>query len=286
MRPENEAKVTGADDNRIMQKNYDIIDRELVLDEWKELPRVPVTVYRNKPFSLANIEMPVSVGKLRREQSEHTRIMMLQRAPCPFAEGSTRIAYYGLLSKPGSAAPSPMILKSFKFMGLSVNDRKHYLRQMEVSNLARFLANSFNDSSARPPQCGFVRVLPVCVIEEDDTKNEETGLRRFCAEPPLPVGAGCSKFTRFSSNTGYWAETELSQTLLAFCKYTHDVTKGYLIVTDLQGVKCGHDFFLTDPVILCKNPLRFGSTNVGTDFMKRCIGSTNKYLEWNGWMTF
>jgi hypothetical protein len=54
-------------------------------------------------------------------------------------------------------------------------------------------------------------------------------------------------------------------------------------VTDLQGVQKGDQFYLTDPVILCKDILRFGNTNLGEKFIAKCIESTTGNLSENGW---
>ena len=40
--------------------------------------------------------------------------------------------------------------------------------------------------------------------------------------------------------------------------WTHDVTHGFLMVADLQGALMRDTIFLTDPVLLCKDILRFG----------------------------
>ena len=51
------------------------------------------------------------------------------------------------------------------------------------------------------------------------------------------------------------------------------------MVTDLQGVKSDGVFYLTDPVILCKDILRFGNNNLGKIFMKKCMESTKTHFE-------
>jgi hypothetical protein len=150
---------------------------------------------------------------------------------------------------------------------------------MEVSNISHFLAEQYN-LSEKPSHCAKVQFLPVCLVEEASSAREHLGERRFCAEPPLPTGT----FSKFSNNTGYWAEDELDESLLRFTEYTHRATKGYLMVTDLQGVKHGGKFYLTDPVILCKDALRFGNTNLGETFMRKCIDATRSHLKEQGWV--
>ena len=75
----------------------------------------------------------------------------------------------------------------------------------------------------------------------------------------------------------------MDESLFRFTDFTFMVTREYLMVTDLQGVRKGKEFFLTDPVILCKDILRFGRTNLGSKFMKRCTDSTRALMSENGW---
>ena len=55
------------------------------------------------------------------------------------------------------------------------------------------------------------------------------------------------------------------------------------MVTDLQGVKHGNTFTLTDPVILCRDFLRFGDSNLGPLFMQKCLEATRALMHENGW---
>lgn len=153
---------------------------------------------------------------------------------------------------------------------------------MEVSAIAHFLAKEYNKSSFKPSHCLGINMLPVMVVEEVDEKNESSRNRRLCTEHLLPTNG--AEFTKFSNSTGYWDEESLDETLLRFTKFTHDATKGYIMVTDLQGVHKGNTYHLTDPVILCKDILRFGNTNLGEKFIKKCYDSTREHMKENGWL--
>jgi len=85
-------------------------------------------------------------------------------------------------------------------------------------------------------------------------------------------------FTRFSYNTGFWEEGVLDSWLLRFALWTYAVTDGFLMVADLQGVRNGKGYLLTDPVILCTDLSRFGNTNLGAEMMERCKASAEKHL--------
>jgi len=209
--------------------------------------------------------------------------MILRIADLPFAEGGIRIAYHSQLAMDKSQlglTKSAMVLKSFKHHGKGVNDRQQYLKQMEVSSIAHFLAREYNESSYRPSHCALIRFLQVCVVEEEDEANEDKVNRRFCAELPLPTDG--SSFTKYSNNTGYWNQ-DCIDSLLRFTEFTYQATNKYLMVTDLQGIRKGNEFYLTDPVILCKDVLRFGHTNLGEKFMKKCCDATRSVMAENGW---
>jgi hypothetical protein len=210
--------------------------------------------------------------------------MFIRRAKEPFAEGEIRIAYYGQLAhRPTDLGleKNMMVMQMFKHVGKGLNDCKQYVKQMEVSTIANFLANEYNKSPHRLAHCAEIEILPVCVIEEEEDMNETDGNRRFCVESPLP-GQG-AEFTKFSNNIGYWNEDHLDETLLRFTEFAFVVSDEYLMITDLQGVRWGNTFYLTDPVILCKDLLRFGHTNLGDKFMCKCIDSTRAWKKEKGW---
>lgn len=275
-------------DASISLKPYRIVGRTPTPTEWRREYAVQVQVYRNRSIaSLQDLRAPLAVGMVQASPAHATdktsvMTMYMRRAPHPFAEGEIRLAYYGQLSRSRDVldkAESAMVMKSFKHVGPRLNDRTQYLKQMEVSNIAFFLANEYNRKVALRAGLGQVRFLQVCVAEEAATDKEESGNRRFCAEQLLPPGA----FTKFSNNTGYWNEDHMDETLLRFCVFSYEITEGYLMLTDLQGVKDGQEFVLTDPAILCKDILRFGNTNLGEKVMKKCLDSTLAYMSEKGY---
>lgn len=270
-------------------KDYCILPRLPSALEWKKQVSVAVKVFRNKRISsIDDLQAPIGIGILRfpRARTDNTKelSMRMRRAAEPFAEGEIRIAYHGQLARSAThldLEKSAMVMKSFKHIGEGLNDRQQYLKQMEVSNIANFLAGMYNKSSYRPEHCARIRVLEVCVVEEEDEFNEKSGSRRFCTEAPLPTDG--STFIKYSNNTGYWNDDHIDESLLRFTDFTFMVTHKYLMVTDLQGVRTGNEFFLTDPVILCEDVLRFGHTNLGEKFMKKCKDSTRALMSENGW---
>jgi len=76
------------------------------------------------------------------------------------------------------------------------------------------------------------------------------------------------EFSKWFSNGEYARRTddpEYSATLEAFSHWTYQVTAGYLMVTDIQGIRVGDRFILSDPAIHCTDASRFGNTNLGED---------------------
>ena len=205
-------------------KDYTISHKLPTSIDWKKQPYSKVKVYRNvKVCDLADLQNPLKTGMLhflRKGPAHYTgktfeSIMLMRRAPNPFAEGEVRLAYHGQLAKVESDLLKDghsMVMKSYKHLGKGVNDRDQYLKQMEVSAIAHFLAKEYNKSSFKPSHCLRINVLPVIVVEEVDEKNESSGNRRFCTEHLLPTGG--SEFTKYSNNTGYWDADSLNEMLL------------------------------------------------------------------------
>ena len=81
------------------------------------------------------------------------------------------------------------------------------------------------------------------------------------------------------NNTGYFNPYTLNEWLLRFSLWTYEKTDGYLMVSDLQGVLTEKGYVLTDPVILCKDELRFGTTNMGPEAMERVRVSAKAHLD-------
>ena len=116
----------------------------------------------------------------------------------------------------------------------------------------------------------------MCVVETEGKKEE-----CICAEDQLPCTA--TAFAKRSNDTGCWNKEDVNQSLLLFTEFTYKQTGGYMMVTDLQGVRHGNQYILTDPAILCKDNTRLGNTNLGGKFMDKCMESTKAMMEEYGW---
>ena len=206
-------------------------------------------------------------GKLVAGKAEEATI---QVAPEPFAHGNLRFARHGRIKSAGDWIPC--VLKDFKTKGVGEHTLERYLEEMEVNSIASALAKEFNERF-NPPTDHQVGYVVASVVEVKSDGKGERPYPFFFVEDVL-VG----KYTRYSYNTGYWEEGLLDEWLLRFALWTHEVTDGFMMVADLQGVQSSTGYMLTDPVVLCKDLSRFGSTNLGEEMMKRCKASAEKHL--------
>jgi len=193
-------------------------------------------------------------------------------APHSFAAGANRYAHWakmGMVSGKTSLHDrsiavdwETMVAKQFKKDVVTTDVRARHLAQMENSMVASFLAVEYN--KVKKPNHKRVEVLRSYVIH--------VGSEFYTIEKPLPPA---SEFLRFSSNSGFWNSEHYNPTLGEFSRWTLRATKGYLLVSDLQGVELPDRIVLTDPAILCEDLSRFGGTNLGPAFMERVLKSLN-----------
>ncbi|KAI1696084.1 alpha-kinase family domain-containing protein [Ditylenchus destructor] len=105
-----------------------------------------------------------------------------------------------------------------------------------------------------------------------------------------------TKFLRFSNNADYEMlestcnvnnlSFDVVELLMAFSHWTYQISGGYLMVVDLQGIKSTDEngrttLELTDPAIHCTDVLRFGRTNLSKEGMERFFArhKCNKFCQ-------
>jgi len=259
---------TSSDD----MKKYVISSAE---PDWAQIRAQKVNVFTNVPVnSIRDLRKPkifkIYLCNPAATGATRTKEMTVKIADQPFAEGELRIAYRGYLYV--KSGEHSVVLKEFKQLGPKAHDISRYMAQIEISTIASFLAEEYN--KIRSPDLLPVKVVVSRIVEAEHHKKEKES-RFYCMEKPLH-----GEFIKFSNNTGFWDEDHLDETLLRYSKYTLEATKGYMMVVDLQGIKCEGGYILTDPVILCCDILRFGSTNLGGSAMKRCNDALEAYLKY------
>ena len=129
---------------------------------------------------------------------------------------------------------------------------KKCLEVVQVSTIAFVLSSEFNLIAERK-NIQKVKFLDIDLLRSDTV---DLCAKYYTIEQKLE-GAG---YKRFNSNTGV---------ITAFAHYTCELTKGYLVVYDLQGIELNNQFILTDPAIHCVDSLRFGTTNFGKKGIKK-----------------
>jgi len=209
-------------------------------------------------------DVDVAAEKPERELTSESHAIKVAREP--FAAGNLRYARHGRIMDGTSSDPwRPCIFKDFKARGAKQQSLTRYLMEMEVNSVASALAERFNEEVG-PPAHRRMRYVLASVASTEH--------QNYFVEEVLD-----GTFTRYSYNTGYWEEDLLDEWLLRFALWTHKVTSGFLMVTDLQGVLTDEGYVLTDPVILCRDLSRFGNTNLGPEMMERCKSSAEHHLK-------
>jgi hypothetical protein len=180
---------------------------------------------------------------------------MIKRTSDPFAQGEQRLSFHGRrMNYSEGGRHDPIILKEFKHMGSGRDRQGDYIEIMETQMVAAFLAKAFNKVSPRKVKKIDFLSVSVAVITKDD------GAPRYYNVEPL-LHDYKAKFKKWNNNCGF-VIAKNSPTLDAFSHWTHDITDGFLMVVDLQGVERDDGYKLTDPSINCKEPM-FGKTNLG-----------------------
>ena len=165
--------------------------------------------------------------------------------------GACRAAYFAKIrDKDAGGAWEEVVLKEFLFPGERRLEK--YAAQAENSAVGHFLATEYSKSH-RPSKAIDViksRILTVSSTSGDVMYNMEEKLEG-------------SSFKRWTNNVGFISEK--NRDLLDFSKWSYDISGGYLIFTDIQGMELAREIKLSDPAILCTDKRRFGSTNFDPD---------------------
>lgn len=254
--------------------------------DWETLPTVPSKLHMNEsvidvaslkkkgPLKSTLVTAASALSALFGGKSAPTFFSgifgteaLIQVAKEPFATGNLRFARYGRIQGAEGAWTS-CVFKDFKMAGPSEHTLERYLEEMEVNSVASALAAEFNQRFSPPPEQKISYVLS-SVAEVTSTGDQPF----FFVEQYLE-----GDFTRFSFNTGFWDDARLNEWLLRFALWTYEVTDGFMMVADLQGVHTRSGFVLTDPVVLCKDLKRFGNTNLGEELMLRNKITAEKHL--------
>ncbi|XP_024402664.1 uncharacterized protein [Physcomitrium patens] len=202
---------------------------------------------------------------LEEESMDHIQV---QIAKHPFSdEGAVRWPYHALITYPNES-PRSMVVKRFKTpLGKDVREihkRERYWAQMEVQSVSAHMANEFNKITSNMKNVKKVEFTEVTTLEVGSGSN----IKFYNMESLLE-----GEWMRYSNNGGYVNTLDYAAVLQAFTHWTHERSRGLLMVTDLQGVRMtnlfGENVFcLCDPAIHCTDVMRFTRTNLGAEGFK------------------
>lgn len=182
----------------------------------------------------------------------------------PFQEGGMRLAYRAReLFADGSEMD--VVLKCFREDVLEEGEDEADLIESEAQTqmVAEDYAQQFNKLCASKGLSHCLAFVPVSVVR---LRSEQAGPgapeETYSIEPYLP-----GEYVKYSDNDGH-TEVE-SDTAMAFSYFTHHVSGGALVITDIQGVGT----FYTDPQIHTLDGQGFGAGNLGERGIERFLRS-------------
>jgi hypothetical protein len=176
----------------------------------------------------------------------------------PFAEGSIRYAYAGMINI-GDEQHEVHLKCVFK-ESISNSPKFRCLQfhqdMIEIQKLARYLAHEFNKISGTFEK---IRVIDIDLVLINDKES-------FYTVEEFEEG----DFKKWTNNAGGVNKSIYACLLHAFSHWTYQFTNNYLLVTDLQGFQYKNkEYILTDPSITCPSDLeKFSSTNLGETGIK------------------
>ena len=167
----------------------------------------------------------------------------------PFNEGAERYAYYMYDTK----VKMKYVAKQKKIYSKSQNNLSSFQKELESITICHHIANEFNERIVNYLPKGKTNIL----INFIHSYIYEIGKDKYYYVENLIPG----KYVKYNNNAGWISNSIEEQTLLAqsFSHFSYQISKGYLIIVDLQGV----GGYLTDPQIHCLNGNKFGNGNLG-----------------------
>ncbi len=249
----------------VVFSNLSSISEASTILEYTVVPSYP-TYFQGLQAVEYKYQAPACYRDLHTSMSiEPNKLVTVNFAQHPFAEGASRICYYGK-----DNCGKKVVLKEFK--DTMKNTLENYKALVETSVVACYLAAEFN-AQADGWGRGVSFILPQLLEIKDPLQTPSKSTSFLCYEPQIE-----GEYKKFNNNYGYVSGRNYNEILNAFSHWTYNYTKGYIMVVDLQGVISGSKFILTDPAIHCEEDsgealglLRFGNTNLGKKGMKQFL---------------
>ena len=176
----------------------------------------------------------------------------------PFAEGAMRYAFY----MKDLMLDQNLVGKLDKKIKLKEQSLAHYSKDILSIVICRHIAYDFNDRVINivPDTRLLINFVHSYIYEMISYINKKETLQShqqyFSVENFIK-----GNYSKYNNNAG-WINDNLNESAViaqAFSHFSWQITKGYLMIVDLQGV----DNILTDPQIHCLDNKKFGKGNLG-----------------------
>lgn len=206
----------------------------------------------------------------------------------PFAEGSMRWCYAGEILNdkgrvvhPDAFPDGKCVVKAFKEG--SATNAQGLTDDYKNSYFADRVAVMFNQKipTTRPLRFAipFIAQLDMRAgakvagmkVTTSDVK-EKLASREWVSIEPYIVG----EYKKFTSNSG-WVDPRIGNAIPAYMHFSWLYSRGAIVVSDIQGVRCDTCYMLTDPATQSIKR-EFGETDLGAEGIVRFL-TTHKHTE-------
>ena len=175
------------------------------------------------------------------------------------SKGSCRLCYLGK----DTVTEQLVVLKRFKE---DIKDKeKQWRLDIEASKEAQRFAKQFNMELKSSKPITFIE--PIIYKCPSSISAPFQAGEEVLVEPYL----GKDRYEKFNSNSG-WVNESCGSSMAAFSHFTYHNSSGKKLVCDLQGIKIGDKYILTDPAI-CSVHRDFGMTDVSEDGIRSFFAS-------------
>ncbi len=188
----------------------------------------------------------------------------------PFAEGRYRVVLKGIYTDPPFKCGHLCVLKEERDTKFWAG---HTKSSLEVHRIAKSLAEEFNKENMSPRKLEFVDIADCYEVKILGAKDAKEGTNLAVIIEDFIHG----DFEKWSNNYGYISGC--SNTIAAFMHWTFIKTEGKMMVADMQGVKTGSTYILTDPAILSNTTDHiYGKSDTGAEGM--ALFFANHHCSW------
>lgn len=176
------------------------------------------------------------------------RSVSLQLKPKPFDKGTFRLAFYAQEGSKKKVLKSLIISRSFD---LDYEEHKENLRLQIIS---KYFTDQFN--AAKPRSCPVVNYTDVAIYEV-----MHNGVKTAMFSEDLLEG----EFIKFNNNADYVFDSTIDLAPQTFSHFSYQKSAKQVLVCDIQGVRSGSNYLLTDPAChkLGTEGVEFGDANHG-----------------------